>query len=122
MIRVYVAGTLPEERSALRLVLMDLKMEVVGEASDWPTTKDHAPKTNLNMLLIDWNLLAPDPKIDLAALRVACPRPVVIVLIGYLDERKQAAISFGADAIINKNETPERVADRLRRAADNVVQ
>jgi DNA-binding NarL/FixJ family response regulator len=35
---VYLADAQPEERSALRLLLMDLNMEVVGEAADWPTT------------------------------------------------------------------------------------
>ncbi len=28
----------PDERCALRLMLLDLKLEVVGEAADWPTT------------------------------------------------------------------------------------
>jgi hypothetical protein len=32
MTRVYVADAKPEERSALRMLLFDLKMEVVGEA------------------------------------------------------------------------------------------
>jgi DNA-binding NarL/FixJ family response regulator len=32
--RVYLADAQPEERSALRLLLLDLNMEVVGEASD----------------------------------------------------------------------------------------
>ena len=35
MTRVYVADAKSEERSALRLMLLDLKMEVVGEAADW---------------------------------------------------------------------------------------
>ncbi len=33
MTRVYLADAKPEERSALRLLLLDLKMEVVGEAA-----------------------------------------------------------------------------------------
>lgn len=38
MIRVFLADAGIDERSALRLLLLDLNMEVVGEAADWPTT------------------------------------------------------------------------------------
>ena len=38
MTRLFLADAQPEERSALRLLLLDLNMEVVGEAADWPTT------------------------------------------------------------------------------------
>src|SRR5574341_539281 len=55
MTRVYIADARLEERSALRLLLLDLKMEVVGEAADWITTLANAPATGLDMLLIDWD-------------------------------------------------------------------
>ena len=38
MTRVFLADAQPEEPSAPRLLLLDLNMEVVGEAADWPTT------------------------------------------------------------------------------------
>jgi len=38
MTRVYIADAKTEERSALRLVLQDLKMDIAGEAADWATT------------------------------------------------------------------------------------
>ena len=34
--RVYLADAHVDERAALRLLLLDRKMEVVGEAVDWP--------------------------------------------------------------------------------------
>lgn len=120
MIRVYVGDSLPEERLALRLLLLDLKMKGVGKASDWPITFDLAPLSKPDMLLIDWGMLPLNPKIALAALRAACPGPVVIVLIGYLDARKQAALSSGADALISENETSERVAERIQPAAESI--
>ena len=43
MTRVYVADALPEERSALRLMLLDLNMEVVGEAASWATALAQVP-------------------------------------------------------------------------------
>ena len=118
---VYLADAQNEERSALRLVLQDLSMEVVGEAADWPTTLAQAPSTRLDMLLVDWDLLPIDLGIQsLAELRQACPNAIVVVLISHLDARRQAALSAGADAFISKGETPERVAERLRAAAESV--
>jgi DNA-binding NarL/FixJ family response regulator len=120
MTRVYLADALPDERAALRLLLLDLKMQVVGEAADWPTLLAQAPTTQLDMLLVDWDLLPNGSVAALADLRVACPAAFVIVLISHLDARQQAALSAGADAFISKGETPDRVAERLRAAADGV--
>ena len=120
MTRVYLADAKFEERSALRLLLLDLKMEIVGEAADWATTLADAPATLLDMLLVEWDLLPETPNAALEELREACPYTIVVVLISHLDARQQAALSAGADAFISKGETPERVADRLRLAAASV--
>jgi DNA-binding NarL/FixJ family response regulator len=121
MTRVYLADAQPEERSALRLVLIDLNMIVVGEAADWSTTLAMAPTTGLDMLLVDWGLLPVDLGVQsLAELRLACPNAIVVVLISHMDARHQAAFSAGADAFISKGETPERVAERLRAAAQRL--
>ena len=121
MIRVFVADAVPEERSALRLMLLDLDMEVTGEAADWTTTLAQAPGSFTDMLLIDWELLPrSSPTAALEELRRACPAALVIILISHLDARQQAAISSGADAFISKGETPERVAERLRSVAASV--
>ena len=121
MTRVYVADALTEERSALRLMLLDLNMEVVGEAADWVTTLAQAPVSRTDMLLIDWGLLPrTSPSVALDELRTACPAALVIILISHLDARQQAALSSGADAFISKGETPERVAERLRSVAASV--
>ena len=121
MTRVYVADAKPEERSALRLLLLDLKMEVIGEAADWSTTLEQVPGCHVDILVIDWELLPhAAPNMALAGLRKVCPAALVIVLISHLDAREQAALSAGADAFISKGETPERVAERLRAAAASV--
>ena len=120
MTRVYIADGKPEERSALRLLLLDMKMNVVGESVDWITTLANAPATRLDMLLIDWDLLPNSPTAALEKLRKLCPVALVVVLISHLDARQQAALSAGADAFISKGETPERVAERLRAAAASV--
>jgi DNA-binding NarL/FixJ family response regulator len=117
MTRVYVADSKPEERYALRLLILDLKMDVVGEAADWPTTLAQAPTCRTEMLLIDWDLLPNSPTAALDELRRACPAALVIVLISHLDAREQAALSAGADAFISKSETSDRVAEHLRAVA-----
>jgi len=120
MTRVFLADAKFEERSALRLLLLDLKLEVVGEAADWPTTLAQAPISRTEMLLVDWDLLPNAPTAALDELRKACPAALVIVLISHLDARQQAALSSGADAFISKGEMPERVAERLRIAAASI--
>jgi two-component system response regulator DesR len=117
MTRVFIADSRLEERSAIRRLLQDLNMEVVGEAADWPTTLAEAPVRRTDMLLVDWDLLPIEPNAAVADLRKACPAALVIVLISHLDARQQAALSSGADAFISKGETPERVAERLRSVA-----
>jgi two-component system response regulator DesR len=120
MTRVFIADARSEERSALRLLLLDMNMEVVGEAADWPTTLTAASVCNAGMLLVDWDLLPSAPNAALDELRKACPAALVIVLISHLTARQQAALSAGADAFISKGETPERVAERLRIVATSV--
>src|SRR5687767_2733436 len=120
MTRVYLADAKPEERSALRLLLLDLKMDLSGEAADWLTLLAEVPVSRSDILLVDWDLLPSSPGVALADLRSACPTALVIVLISPLDARQQAALSAGADAFISKGETPERVAERLRAVAAGV--
>ncbi|KAA0265373.1 MAG: DNA-binding response regulator [Chloroflexi bacterium] len=117
MIRVYIADAKTEERAALRLVLLDLKMDIAGEAADWATTLAQAPINRTDMLLVDWDLLPASPTSALDELRRACPAALVIILISHLDARQQAALSAGADAFISKGEMPDRVAERLRSIA-----
>ena len=121
MTRVYIANSLPEERSALRLMLLDLGMEVIGEASDWLTTLANAPSINLDMLLVDCALLPIDAGSEaLAKLRADCANSIVIVVISHLGGRQQAALSVGTDAFITRADTSDRVALYLTLAAAKV--
>jgi DNA-binding NarL/FixJ family response regulator len=120
MTRVYLADAQTDERSALRLVLLDLKMEIAGEAADWSTTLAQVPLSRTDILLVEWELLPKEPVPALIELRKVCPSALVIVLISHLDSRQQAALSAGADAFISKGETPERVAEHLRIVAASV--
>ena len=57
MKRVYLADAQTEERSDLRLMLLDLDMQIVGEAADWTTALAQAPVTRPDMV-VDWDLVA----------------------------------------------------------------
>ena len=120
MPRVFLADALLEDRSALRRMVVDLKMEVVGEADDWTSTLAQAPISEMEHLVLDWDLLPSGPRAAVEELRKACPDNLVIVLISHLDARQQAALSVGADAFISKDEMPERVAERLRSVASGL--
>ena len=122
MTHVFVADAKSEERSALRLLLLDLNMEVVGQADDWAATLSNAPATHPDMVLVEWNLLPIDLGAQaLAELRLACSSAIIIVLISQLNVRHQAALSSGADIFISKGELPECVAERLQAAAERIL-
>ena len=120
MTSAYLADANPDELSALRLLLGDIKIEIAGEARDWPTALAQAPDSNSDILLVDWALLPKSPTEALEKLRKACPAALVIVLISHLDARQQAALSAGADVFISKGDLPERITDHLRAAAARV--
>ena len=109
MTKVFIAGTRPEERFALSLMMRDLHLDVVGEAADWATTLSEVPESGTDILLVDWDILPGSPHIPLDGLREACPQSMAIVLISRLDARQQAALSSGADTFISKAETADRV-------------
>lgn len=122
MTRVYIADAKPEERSALRLLLLELNMDVVGEAENWRATLANAPAARPDMLLIEWDLLPPGLGAQaLAELRLACANVISVVLVSTLSARQQAVLSSGADMFISKSDSSERVAERLQAAAKSLA-
>jgi DNA-binding NarL/FixJ family response regulator len=121
MTRVYISTTNLQESSALRLLLLNLKMEIVGESSDWFTTVVQIPHSQVELLLVDWSVLPINsPNTALSELRKACPSALVVILISHLDSQKQAALSIDADMLIRKDETPKRMAERLQAIAEGI--
>jgi DNA-binding NarL/FixJ family response regulator len=118
MTRVFIADAKYTTRSALRLLLVDMQMDVVGEAVDWPSALAQIPTINPDMLVVDWELPA-GVGAALAELRAACPNLRVVVLSGQLEARR-AALHAGADAFISIGDAPDRVTERLRAAASSV--
>jgi len=120
MTRVYLADAQLEERYAIRLLLDDLQLEVVGEAADWHTTLAQAPASGLDMLLVDSKLLPKESCKALAELRGFCKNTIVVVLLSPLDARQQAALSAGVDMFISKLESPEQIEEHLRTLAGSI--
>jgi DNA-binding NarL/FixJ family response regulator len=120
MIRVYLASAMHTERSAFRLLLRDMKMEIAGEADTWSTALTEIPLRQTDILVVDWELLPNVSTLALDELRKACPKALTVILISHLKAREQAALSVGADVFISKGEMPERVADQLRVAAEKI--
>jgi DNA-binding NarL/FixJ family response regulator len=120
MARVFLADNQYHERSALRLFLRDLQMQIVGEAEDWVKTLAQAPATTPTILLVAWGLLPRESSLALQELRQACPAAMVIVLFSDADVREQAALSSRADQFISKWDRPDKVAEQLRIAAASV--
>jgi DNA-binding NarL/FixJ family response regulator len=120
MPRIFLANSRPEERSTLRQMLLEMKIDVVGESADWLATLAQAPSSSADRVVVDWDMLPNPPSEAFEVLRKACPAHVVIVLLSRLDARQQAALSVGADAFISKDEMPERVAERLRIVAASI--
>ena len=102
MTRVDFGNILPEERSAL-------KVEVIGETSNWLTILALDPGSKLKMQSVDWSLFPLDSTAALTALRTS----IVIVLNNRLDDLMQAANSSGAQNCIGKSETPDCRAESL---------
>jgi DNA-binding NarL/FixJ family response regulator len=120
MTNVYLADAQPAERLALRLLLKDLKIRVVGEGSDWQTVIENAPGTNPDLILVDWGLVSDGSGNSLSSLRELFPPRVQIILISNFDTREQAALSTGADGFISKTEMIENVADLILEAASKI--
>ncbi|MGA7194986.1 MAG: response regulator [Anaerolineales bacterium] len=113
MVRVYLADAMFQERSALRLLLLDMDMEIAGEADNCATALAETPKCHTDILIVDWELLSGSSNKPLDEVRRACPKKLIIILSGRLEARQQAAMSAGADLFISKSEMPECVAEHL---------
>lgn len=104
----------------MRLTLLDLKMEIAGEARDWSTTLAEVPISSTDLLVADWKLLPDAPKEILVQLRKACPKALTIVLFGGFEACQQAALSAVADGFISKGDLPERVVEHLSAVAAKI--
>ncbi len=118
MTRVYVADGQSVERSAFRLLLNDLHMQVAGEAGRWDTVMAEVPEIGPDVLLVEWDVLPQHSATVLEALRASCKKGMVIILLfNYLDASQQADLSRQVDLFMSKLDSPQRITGLLRAAA-----
>lgn len=116
MSRVIIADPLPDERSAFRLLLMDLKMELVGEASNWSTLITIASLTHPDMILLTWEMLPQDYEFAICNLRKDNPDARIIAIVSRAMDYRDELQSTRVDAFISKEDLPLKVAEILRMA------
>ena len=117
--RVLLADDRPSLRSALRLLLEhETNMEVVGEEGSIGTLPLSINRTRPDLLFLDWRL--PGLETNSArrqltnAVREIDPTLYIIALIA--DDNDKSCLLFGADAFVNKAESPERIYSVLQQA------
>jgi DNA-binding NarL/FixJ family response regulator len=121
MTRVFLADAHPDESSALRLMLMDLNMSVVGESTNWAEAMSELPNTLPDILVVDFGLLPAEAAKALFDLSVACPKAMVITLVGKEQEDRQAVVSKVAGMVISRDAAPEQVINWLQIAACRIA-
>ncbi|MBN1658399.1 MAG: response regulator transcription factor [Anaerolineae bacterium] len=113
--RILVADRQAKVRFALRVLLeRQPGFQVVGEAANAADLFDHATIDSPELILLDWDLVAPMGAGTLLSLRRACPDVSVIALSGRAEARK-AALDAGADAFVSKGDPPERLLNTITR-------
>ena len=111
--RVLLADDEPKVRSALRLILEQLKeVESVDEVADAAGLEDCLRAAPPDLLLVDWELPGLHPGASFTEMRRRTPIKV-IVLSGRCAS-PQNALSSGADAFVSKCESPDRLFATLR--------
>jgi len=102
-----------DARAALRLLLSNLEMKVVGESVDWATTQKLAQAIQPALILIDSELIPQEAGNMLKPLRQICPTVSIIVLVNQLNIQHHAALTAEADLLLDKSEMPDQVATRI---------
>ena len=104
--KVIIADGRARVRFGLRTLLdRTSDVEVVGEVEKADDLIETIEACCANLVLVDWGLPGLDNEAPIEALREACPEVGLIVLSGH-PEVRQAALNAGADAFVNKTESP----------------
>ena len=116
--KVVIADSKQEVRSALRVLLSEEPGTYIAEARDVASLLDTVRASNLSLVLVDWELADPRPAgargaslpDEIAAL---APHTRVIVLSGR-PEAKSEALAAGADAFVCKGDSPDCLLAEFR--------
>jgi DNA-binding NarL/FixJ family response regulator len=104
--RVIIADGRARVRFGLRTLLdRTSDVEVVGEVEKADELIEKIEACCANLVIVDWGLPGLEDEALIEAFREVCPGVGLIVLSGHPEDR-QAALQAGADAFVNKTESP----------------
>ena len=104
--RVLIADGRARVRFGLRTLLDKASdVEVVGEVEEADDLVEKIEACCADLVLVDWGLPGLENAALIETLRETCPEVGLIVLSGH-PEVRQAALQAGADAFVNKTESP----------------
>ena len=104
MKRVFIADARFNERSDLRLLLVDIAMQVVGEAAGWPSVLTFGPTTHPDVVVVDWGLISTRCVAAMRELRKAYPSAVLMIVPGHMDAQQRSKLIAGTDEFIDKGQ------------------
>lgn len=116
--RIVIADAHPEVRSALRLLLetLDRSWSVVAEVADYGSLQTCARLHDADLVLLEWDLPGMARSAHGQHIRaIRGSGRSLIVALGPANEDCALAWDAGVDAVIRKNDLPERVITVLRR-------
>jgi DNA-binding NarL/FixJ family response regulator len=113
MKRVYLADARSDERSDLRLLLVEIDMQVVGEAAGWSSVLSHGPTTDPDVVMVDWGLISTRSVIAMKELRIAYPKATLMVVPGHMDAHQRSMLIAGTNEFTDKNQLSNRLAKQI---------
>jgi DNA-binding NarL/FixJ family response regulator len=113
--RVLLADDEPKVRSALRLILEQLKeVEVIEEVTDANSLADCLHRSQPDLLLLDWELPGLHQGASLAELVQCGNTSLKVIVLSGRHQSGRSALASGADAFVSKGESPDRLFATLR--------
>jgi len=113
MKRVFIADARFNERSDLRLLLVDIAMQVVGEAAGWTSVLTFGPTTHPDVVVVDWGLISTRSVPAMRELRTAYPSAVLIVVPNNMDAHRRSLLIAGTDELVYKGQLSNLLAEQL---------
>jgi DNA-binding NarL/FixJ family response regulator len=102
--RVFIADARFNERSDLRQLLVDVAMQVVGEAAGWRSVLTFGPTTHPDVVVVDWGLVSTRCVAAMRELRKAYPSAVLMIVPGHMDAHQRSKLIAGTDEFNDKGQ------------------
>lgn len=116
-VRILVAESRPDVRSALKLLLeQDAGMVVSSEARRGREVLEQVKATCPDVIILDYDLPGLQARDLLQTVRSVCPGVWVVAMCAR-SEVRQTALSAGADAFLSKADPPRSLLRTVRQGA-----